>query len=168
MTTSCTQAIRHLAAGHLADAKLPPSCTLADATAAITGLGGSDSGGNLGTSRAPAMWRGTTSGVAGERLRLWHDGSTILAVELEAPQPVGGWDKLRDALGPPDAKLPYWKGVNEIEDGQWVFASRGLAVFTALADTELVRVIAFPPTTVSDYHARLARGLEPPREFRHE
>ena len=44
-------------------------------------------------------------------------------------------------------------------------ARRGLAQFTTLADTAVARGVAFPPTTVDDYRARLARGLAPPREL---
>ena len=72
---------------------------------------------------------------------------------------------IRDfALGAPDAKLSYWDGVVESRDGQWVYPARGLAVFTALADTVVARVVAFPPTTLAAYQARLARAIEPPRE----
>jgi hypothetical protein len=96
---------------------------------------------------------------------LWHDSSNVLAIELETPRPAGGWDALRATLGVPDAKLAYWDGVVESKDGQWVYSARGLDVFTTLADTEIARVVAFPPTTVATYRARLARATEAPREI---
>lgn len=91
-----------------------------------------------------AKWRAIDTGVAGERLVLWHDGTHILAVELEAPRVAEGWDALRHTIGNPDAKLGYWDGVVEAAAGQWVYATRGLALYTTLADTELARAIAFP------------------------
>lgn len=166
--TACTAAIRNLADGRLADARLPPNCTVADTTRSIDSLARArDAIGSLGADRAQVRWRAVGTGIAGDRLRLWHDGEHVLAVEIEieAPRPVGGWDALRTALGAPDVKLAYWDDVVESRDGQWVYPARGLAVFTTLADIEIARVVAFPPTTIATYRARLARGLEPPREM---
>ncbi len=163
---SCATAIRNFAAGKLADARLPASCSVADACAAIDALSHArDATGALGEDRTQVKWRAIEQGVAGERLLLWHDGERVLAVELEAPQPAGGWDALRTALGRPDVKLGYWNGVVEEPRGQWVYALRGLALYTALADTSLARAVVFPPTTIAGYRARLARATEPPREL---
>lgn len=164
--TACSAAIRNLANGRIADARLPSNCTVADATRAIDALARArDATGALGADRVQVRWRATETGIAGDRLRLWHDGEHVLAVEIEAPRPLGGWDALRTALGTPDTKLAYWDDVVESRDGQWVYPARGLAVFTTLADTEIARVVAFPPTTIATYRARLARGIEPPREI---
>lgn len=164
--TACTAAIRNMAEGRIADASLPPSCTVADATRAIDALARArDATGSLGSDRVQMRWRAIDAGIAGDRLRLWHDGEHVLAIEVESPRPVGGWDALRAAIGTPDVKLAYWDDVVESKDGQWVYPARGLAVFTTLADTEVARVVAFAPTTISGYRARLARGLEPPREI---
>jgi hypothetical protein len=163
--TACTAAIRNLADGRIADARLPPHCTVADASRALDALATArDATGSLGSDRAQVRWRAVDTGIAGDRLRLWHDGEHVLAVEIEAPRPVGGWGALRTTLGAPDVKLAYWDDVVESKDGQWVYPDRGVAVFTTLGDTEIARVVAFPPTTIATYRARLARGLEPPRE----
>jgi hypothetical protein len=164
--TPCATAIRNLASGKIAEATLPTTCTLAEATGAFAALAQArDATGTLGIDRVQVRWRAIDTGIAGDRLRLWHDGSNVLAVELEAPRPAGGWDSLRAMLGAPDVKLAYWDGVVESKDGQWVYSARGLAVFTTLADTEVARVVAFPPTTVATYRARLARATEAPREI---
>ena len=164
--TACIAAIRNLADGKIADAHLPPNCTVADASRAIDALEKAwDATGSLGADRTQVRWRAVDTGIAGDRLRLWHDGEHVLAVEIEGPRPVGGWNALRNALGTPDAKLAYWDDVVESRDGQWVYPERGMAVFTTLADTEIARVMAFPPTTIATYRARLARGLEAPREM---
>lgn len=164
--TPCAIAIRHLAAAEIAKTTLPAACTVAEAAAALAALAQArDATGTLGTDRVQVWWRAIDTGIAGDRLRLWHDGSNVLAVELEAPRPASGWAALRGVLGAPDAKLAYWDGVVEVKDGQWVYAARGLAVFTMLAESELARVVAFPPTIVATYQARLARATEPPREL---
>jgi len=164
--TTCAAAIRNLATGKIANASLPPRCTVAEASGAIDALARArDAIGTLGVDRVQVRWRAIEAGIAGDRLRLWHDGEHVLAVEVEAPQPVGGWNALRAAIGAPDVKLAYWDDVVESKDGQWVYPSRGLAVFTTLADTELARVVVFPPTTIATYRARLARAMEPPREI---
>jgi len=162
----CIHAIRTLAAGKIAEASLSPGCTIAEATRAIDGLAQArDATGALGADRVQVRWRAIEAGIAGDRLRLWHDGEHVIAVEIEAPRPTGGWQELRAALGAPDAKLAYWDDVVESKDGLWVYPARGLAVFTTLANTEVGRVFMFPPTTIAIYRARLARGVEPPREI---
>jgi len=164
--TACTAAIRNLADGKIADARLPSNCTVADAARAVDALARArDATGALGADRVQVRWRAIETGVAVDRLRLWHDGEHVLAVEIEAPRPLGGWDALRIALGTPDTKLAYWDDVVESTDGQWVYPARGIAVFTTRADTEIARVVAFPSTTIATYRARLARGIEPPREI---
>jgi len=164
--TACTAAIRNLAEGRIVDATLAPNCTVTDAVRAIEALAKArDATGSLGSDRVQVRWRAIETDIAGDRLRLWHDGSHVLAVEIEAPRPVGGWDALRSAIGKPDVKLAYWDDVVESKDGQWVYATRGLAVFTTLADTEVARIVAFAPSTIAAYRSRLARGIEPPREF---
>jgi hypothetical protein len=164
--TPCTIALHNFVAGKLAEARLPAGCTLDGACEALDALKhAKDATGSLGSDRVQARWRAIDTGVAGERLLLWHDGEHVLAIELEAPRVANGWDALRQAIGNPDAKLPYWDGVVEAATGQWVYAARGLALYTTLADTELSRAIAFPPTSVDAYRAKLARATEPPREF---
>jgi hypothetical protein len=164
--TTCSIAIRCLAEGRFADARLPASCTVAEVAQVVEGLAEArDATGALGEDRVQVRWRATEAGIAGDRMRLWHDGEHVLAVEIEAPRPERGWDALRAALGVPDAKLAYWDDVVESRDGQWVYPARGLAVFTTLADTEIARVVAFPPATIASYRARLARAIEPPREL---
>ncbi|HVV83884.1 MAG TPA: hypothetical protein VHE35_12505 [Kofleriaceae bacterium] len=164
--THCADAIRNLAAGKIAEVHVPAACSVAAAGGALEGLDRAhDAVGSLGADRVQVRWRAIDSRVAGDRLRLWHDGEHVVAVEVEAPRPDGGWDALRAALGAPDAKLPYWDDVVEVADGQWVYPARGLALFTTLDDTELARVVAFPPTTLDAYRAKLSRATEPPREF---
>lgn len=163
--TTCAAAIRNLADGKIADVHLTADCTLAD-VGAVEGLAAArDAVGSLGVDHVQVRWRAIDSGIAGDRLRVWHDGELVLAVELEAPRVDGGWDALRAALGAPDAKLPYWDDVVLASDGQWVYPARGLALYTTLDDTEVARVVAFPPTTIDVYRARLARASEPPREL---
>jgi hypothetical protein len=164
--SSCVAALRELAAGKIAEVRLGEPCGLAEAAGAIAGLATArDATGTLGADRRQVRWRAVEAGVEGERLRLWHDGVRVVAVEVEAPRPLGGWSALRAALGAPEAKPGWWDGVVENQDGQWVYPARGLAVFTALADTEVARIVVFPPTTLAAYRAGLARGLEPPREL---
>lgn len=165
-TSACVLAIRNFAEGRIADAILPSHCAVAEVVQAFwAGAEVSDATGVLGTERIQVRWRAIDSGIAGKHLRLWHDGQYVLAVELEAPRVVGDWDSLRVALGEPEAKFAYWKGVVESESGQWVYATRGIAVFVSLSEATLVRVMMFPPTSVAAYRSRLARALTPPREF---
>ena len=119
--TACTRAVSNLARGRIADAALPPNCSVTDATQTLLALAHApDAIGSLGTHHMRVRWRAIDSDIAGDRLRLWHDGQFILAIEVEEPRPIDGWDALRQALGPPEARLPYWNGVVECRTGQWV------------------------------------------------
>lgn len=164
--SSCKDLLERLAAGHFDGNGLPVGCTVAEASAGLAALASSaDATGQMGEAQVGVHWRVARSGVAGEALRLWHDGDLVLAIEIVKPRPAEGWEKLRGELGAPEAKLEHWKDVNRIDDGQWVYAGRGLAIFTSLAEERLDRVVVFAPTTVADYRARLALGLQPPREL---
>jgi hypothetical protein len=164
--TTCAAAIRRLAAGEIIDTRLPASSRLDEASAAVDGLARArDATGTLGPGCGRVRWRAIDAGIAGARLRLWHDGTRVLAAELEAPRLARGWDAVRAALGAPDARLHYWDDVVLSRDGHWVYPARGLAVFTRLAATEVARVVVFSPTTIGGYRVRLARALRPPREL---
>jgi hypothetical protein len=166
MSTNCRDTLRAIGAGDIAAAPaLPAGCTVEQAVAALPGLGSADDNpGSLGAGTS-VRWRALRSGVAGELLRVWHDQSGIVAVELGRPQPRGGLPALKAALGPPPARLDHFSDVVANQGGLWVYPARGLALYLSLAETRLDRAVVFPPTTAEDYATRLAMGQQPPREF---
>jgi len=91
--TPCATAIRNLAAGKIAEATLPATCTVAEAAAALAGLAQArDATGTLGTDRVQVQWRAIDTGIAGVSLESRATG--------EAPSP-GSDQPLRNATVTP-------------------------------------------------------------------
>lgn len=154
-----------LAAGKILDAPRLGACTIDELAAAWPGLGAAeDTIGTLGRGGRQVSWRAVRDGIAGQMLRVWHDGDHVLAIELERPIPPGGWSVLRQQLGPPSQKLDVVRDVVQVEEGLWFYNARGLAAQTSLAGERLDRVMMFPPTTADDFIEHLAMSLVPPRE----
>jgi hypothetical protein len=164
MTDACTQTITALASGHILDAPPLGACTIRQLAIALPGLDAAeDNVGTLGRGGSRVSWRAVREGIAGNRLRVWHDGDCVLAIELERPQPAGGWPALRDQLGAPSQKLGVFRDA-KAEEGLWFYSARGVAAQTSQAGEQLDRVMVFPPTTAGDFIAHLAMSLVPPRD----
>jgi len=154
-----------LAVGNILDAPRLGACTIGGLAVAWPGLGAAkDTLGTLGRGGRHVSWRAVRDGIAGQMLRVWHDGDHVLAIELERPVPPGGWSELRQKLGPPSQKLDVVRDVVQVEEGLWFYSARGLAAQISLAGERLDRVMMFPPTTADDFIEHLAMSLVPPRE----
>jgi len=159
---ACKQTITALAAGRILDAPPLVNCTIEEVASALPGLDDAeDNIGALGRDGSQISWRAVRQGIAGQMLRVWHDGDRVLAIELERPETPGGWPELRDKLGAPTQKLDV---VRNVEQRLWFYGARGVAAQTSLAGERLDRVMAFPPTTAGDFITHLAMSLVPPRE----
>jgi len=158
---ACRQTITALAAGRILDAPPLDSCTIEQLASALPGLDDAeDNIGALGRDGSQISWRAVREGIAGQMLRVWHDGDRVLAIELERPETPGGWPELRDKLGAPTQQLDVFR---KVEQRLWFYGARGVAAQTSLAGERLDRVMAFPPTA-GDFITHLAMSLVPPRE----
>lgn len=163
--STCKQTIRAVAAGRLREAPPMVACTVDDLAAVLPGLdAAADNPGTLGRTGARASWRAVRQGIAGQVLRVWHDGGRVLAIELERPEFSEGWPALRDALGSPSQQFDVFRDVVKVEGGLWLYAARGVAMQTSLAGERVDRVMVFPPMAAEDFVTRLALSLAPPRE----
>ena len=161
---ACKQTITALASGHILEAPPLPTCTIEELAAALPGLDAAeDNLGALGRDGSQVSWRAVRDGIAGNVLRVWHDGERVRVIELERPEPAGGWPALRDQLGAPTQKLGVFRDV-VLEEGLWFYSARGVAAQTSHAGEQLDRVMVFPPTTAGDFIAHLAMSLAPPRQ----
>jgi hypothetical protein len=162
---ACKQTITALASGRILDAPPLGDCSLRDLATALPGLDAAeDTLGTLGRDGSQVSWRAVTEGIAGNVLRVWHDGDAVRVLELERPEPAGGWPALRDQLGAPSHKLDMFRDVVKVEEGLWFYSGRGVAAQTSRAGERLDRVMVFPPTTESDFITHLAMSLMAPRE----
>jgi hypothetical protein len=157
------QTITALASGHILEAPPLGACTIDDLATALPGLDAAeDNLGSLGRDGSQVSWRAVRDGIAGNVLRVWHDGACVRVIELERPEPAGGWPALRDQLGAPTQKLGVFRDVVKLEEGLWFYGARGVAAQTSHAGEQLDRVMVFPPTTAGDFIAHLAMSLAAP------
>lgn len=162
--SACKQTITALAAGRILDAPPLGPCTISELATALPGLDAAeDTIGTLGRDGSQVSWRAVREGIAGQVLRVWHDGDHVRVIELELPEPAGGWPALRDQLGAPTQKLDMFRDPVKVEEGLWFYSGRGVAAQTSGAGERLDRVMVFPPTTESDLITHLAMSLVPPR-----
>ena len=162
---TCQQTITALASGRILDAPPLGACTIGQLATALPGLDAAeDNLGALGRDGSQVSWRAVREGIAGNVLRVWHDGDGVLLIELERPEPEGGWPALRDQLGAPSQKVGVFREVVKAEQGLWFYSARGVAAQTSLAGERLDRVMVFPPTTAGHFIAHLAMSLIPPRD----
>lgn len=162
---ACRQTITALASGRILDAPPLGACTVGDLVTALPGLDeAADTVGMLGRDGSRVSWRAVREGIAGRVLRVWHDGAGVLAIEIERPEPAGGWPALRQELGQPSRRYDMVRDVVKVEGGLWFYSARGVAAQTSLGGERLDRVMVFPPTTANDFIAHLAMSLVPSRD----
>lgn len=162
---ACKQTLTALASGRILDAPPLGACTIGELAAVLPGLDAAeDTLGSLGRDGSQVCWRAVREGIAGGVLRVWHDGESVRLLELERPEPAGGWPALRDQLGAPSQKLGVFRDVVKVEAGLWFYGTRGVAAQTSLAGERLDRVMVYPPSTADDFITHLAMSLVPPRD----
>lgn len=165
---ACKQTITALASGRILEAPPLGTCTIGDLATWLPGLDAAeDIVGALGRDGSQVSWRAVREGIAGNVLRVWHDGESVRVIEVERPEPAGGWPALRDQLGAPSHKLDVFRDVAKAADGLWFYDARGVAAQIS-AGERLDRVLVFPPSTGDDFIAHLAMSLAPPRDQPHE
>jgi hypothetical protein len=160
---ACQRTITALAAGRILEAPPLGSCTIDELASALPGLDDAeDTVGAIGRDGSQVSWRAIRQGIAGQVLRVWHDGDRVLAIELERPDTQESWAELRDKLGAPSQACNVMRV--KLEQRLWFYSARGVAAQTSEAGERLDRVMAFPPTTAGDFIAHLAMSLRPPRD----
>lgn len=98
-------------------------------------------------------------------VRAWIDGSRVLLLDTRLPVLATGLDELEKSLGEPDIKLDYDWGTLKLDGGEWVYASRGLALFVVPSNRNLAHLAVFPATSTEEYLAKyrvhLGKRLKP-------
>jgi len=136
-----------LAAVQLDDwAGLPSELTLDAARAELAVVPELTGRARLGARLASLAWVAVESNVYEGGLRLYVEGDRVVLVEARDPVTEGDEPFTAPKLGAPDLTL---------EDGELVFAARGLALQVSPGTDVLRAVLAFAPTTAEDYVERL-------------
>ena len=155
-------ALQRLAGGELDGwTGLPGGLVLADVGAVMQLGHGASGNGVLGDEQREAQWVAAQSERYQGGVRVWHDGGHVLVIEARDPAEAGHLPAAPD-LGEPEATFDTTLGMLVLEGGELVYASRGLALRVNPGNGILLGALAFAPTTVEDYRARLRPDLPPP------
>lgn len=155
-----TDALRRFAARDFAGwAGLAVGTTVAD-VAAVFEIDDVPQPAILGANRREAGWV-TVEAAGYERgIRVWIDASEVILLDGPDPELPEGLMALLEQLGQPEVRLMSYLGTLPIEGSEWVYPARGLTLYVN-PDTMLpLRIVAFVPTTLVIYEARLRLDLE--------
>lgn len=86
-------------------------------------------------------------------LAFGSDERAIVRIDLDVERPAQG---AIDAFGPPEARLPYALWGFTQPSGQWVWPSRGIAVYVDPRGETIHHVGVFAPTDLAAYRRALA------------
>ena len=99
--------------------------------------------------------------VAGYRDPLEVQISMGIVVRIDGigPELAGGLESHLEALGAPAGKLPYWDETKQIDDGEWVWPARGIAIYLGSDPRFVRRVALFAATDLAAYQKLLQPSL---------
>jgi hypothetical protein len=147
---SCISALNNFAARDFTNwTGLPESCSLADVSQQFRLLDDGVGLVRLGdTKREFRMFA-----VPGYEhpVRIWSDGQKVLMLDVEYPSFVLETPALLKELGDPETKLDYDWGTTRLENSEWVYADRGLALFLAPDNSRAFHLAVFSRTTMQGY-----------------
>lgn len=131
-----------------------PSCTTQEVARVLAPVGSPDRG-HLGEpSRELELQRYRVPAYK-EPVRGWFASGKLVLLDVEYPEPAEGWQALTRALGEPDGKLDFAWHIHSLENAEWVYGQRGLAVVVKPDPGLILRVAAFAPTTIDRYRTEL-------------
>lgn len=117
--------------------------------------------GSIGDPPRPTSWVALASDEYEGGVKAWLDGDAVVLVEGNDPVDVDGAPTRAPDLGEPDARFDTVLDRLVVENGELVYATRGLALRVNPGNGLLLGVCGFAPTTVEDYRTRLrpVRGM---------
>lgn len=143
---------------------LPRECEL-ERVSALMSLGEDTRRLDLGQERRPTYARVAKVDAYEEPLEGWHREGRVAQISVRFPG-LSDVAALLAALGEPDAKLGcYYSGVPVLdEEGEWVYAGRGITLFMSSDRSNVIALSVYEPTTVAAYEREL-HDVEEPREL---
>ncbi len=153
-TNDCERVLTQFAHKELTALRGLPSCTPEDVARVLTPLG-SPNRGRLGDPSREMELRRYQVPAYSEPVRGWFTGGKLVLLDVEYPEPTQGWQELTRELGEPDGKLDFAWHIHSLENAEWVYAQRGLAVVVKPDPGLILRVAAFAPTTLDGYRSEL-------------
>ena len=147
---SCESVLQAFGARQFADWNgLPRDCKMSQlATAFPTQMAG-ESSGRIG--RRSAQYRMLDVDGYPHAVRAWFAAGTLLMLDSEYPDPSNTLGVEIESLGEPEARLDCWWDVLSLKGAEWVYASRGLAALINPDNRIVLRLLVFPPASLSEY-----------------
>jgi hypothetical protein len=155
-SSACMESLHAFAARAFADWRgLLSPCLIEDALHILVPQDEWIGAGNLGSSALAASYRFCRVPSYPTPVRVWFADSEVRLIEAEGPLESLSFTDLTRQLGEPEARLDSWYGFAAVEKGEWVYATRGIAVSCGPSGIEVSRLYAFAPMSVQDYVRRL-------------
>jgi hypothetical protein len=134
----------------------PSDCDVGELKLALDGTSTSDNDVLLGTAKTEAALDHVSMlGSDGRHFSLHIARRDIRVLRVDLEQPLGEARSITDALGPPEARMPYTRWGFTHPTGQWVWASRGLVVYVDRENRTIRRAGVFVATDRSTYERDL-------------
>ncbi len=162
MTASspCLAALNAFAQKEFAEWRgLPFSCTMSDALQAFAPQDEWIGAGKLGSAAVAANYRFFVVPSYPAPVRVWFDDSVIHLVDVEGPIEDLTFQALSERLGGQAVKLDSYFGVVKVDEGEWVYADRGIAFSGDTGRREIYHLWVFAPTTAESYRQHLRMDL---------
>lgn len=136
---------------------LPSTCTYPDFDDTFERKDDAYGRDTLGSAKRRTRYRMHVAEPFEEPLKVWFRDDDLVMIDIshpELPYPDG---ELLERLGDPEARLDYSFDVMEIEDGAWLYPTRGMALFLDAGKETVMRLSLFPPCDLGAYARRLQR-----------
>jgi hypothetical protein len=154
--TACVVALKTFTWPDLSHWNGLPSCTLADLDKVFTIPRDAGRGsGHLGEEHRPLAWLSASGGGFPDSIRVWLDGDRVVMMDSKTLAPRAALDALVAKIGAPAARLDSYFNNALLEGSEWVYPDRGLTLFVEPETHALLRVAAYPRTTLEEYRKNL-------------
>ena len=151
-SSACTDGLHAFAARAFADWRgLLSPCLIEDVLQVFTPQDEWIGAGTLGSNALAVSYRFCHVPSYAAPVRVWFAGSEVRLIEAEGPLEGMSFTQLTRHLSEPEAKLDSWYGFAAVEQGEWVYAAKGIAVSCGPSSREISRLYVFAPMPVQDY-----------------
>jgi hypothetical protein len=159
-TSTCRDAIRQISARDLATWTGLPACSVDELVKAFPPAAEGERRTILGSDLVAVATRMLRAPGYAEPLEVSAAGTRVVRIDAIRPELVGTAESLTHALGEPAAKLPYYNDVIRLPDAEWVWPSRGLALYLNRDHRFVLRFALFAATDLATYQRTLEPNLQ--------
>jgi hypothetical protein len=138
----------------------PATCAWGDLLTGLDVTSTADNDVTLGSARATASFDRVSPLVSHDARRItlaiYRRDGRIVRIDVDEAVLGGEAAPLIGALGPPEVRLPYTLWGFTHPNGQWLWPSRGLAVYVDRASARIHHAAVFTPTDLATYKRELS------------